>query len=129
MFDGWSQTVFRNVEIDERAAHKDSGGMDLLIECVLAVDQQDAQAFSGEQASALETSESGADDGYVIIAHKKTIAQSPLLYKVHGKKITTVVGLPSSAVCREEQRDTIRCTLRQDLQLSKLNFMTFTRRT
>jgi hypothetical protein len=77
VFDGWSQTVVRNIEIEERAAHKDSGGMDLLIECVLAIDEQDLQAFPSEQASALETGESRADDGYVIIAHK--IAQKPLL--------------------------------------------------
>ena len=45
--------------------------MDLLIECVLAIDQEDAYAFPGEQASALETGESCADDGYVEIAQNR----------------------------------------------------------
>ena len=70
VFDGRSQTVFRDVEIEERAANKDSGGMDLLIKGVLAIDQHDVQPFSGEQAGALQAGESGADDGYVKIAHK-----------------------------------------------------------
>ena len=69
MSDRWSQAVVRNVEIDEGATDKDSGGMDLLIECVLAVDQQDAQVLPREQPCALEPGESRADDGHVIIAH------------------------------------------------------------
>jgi hypothetical protein len=73
VFDGLSQTVVRNIEIEERAADKDTGSVDLLIECVLAVGQQYAQAFAGEQSSALEPGQPGADDGYVIIAHKNTL--------------------------------------------------------
>ena len=32
MFDRWTQAVVWDVEIDERASHEDSGGMDLLVE-------------------------------------------------------------------------------------------------
>ena len=93
MSDGRSQTVVRNVEIEERAAHKDSGGVDLLIECVLAVDQQDAQAFPGEQSSALKTGESRADDGYVRIVHKLVKALCDTKSVV---KATPVIGPASS---------------------------------
>ena len=69
MSDGWTKAVVWNIEIDERAAHKDSGRMDPLVECVLAVYKEYVQALLGEQSSALETGESGADNGYVKFAH------------------------------------------------------------
>ena len=89
----------RNIEIDERAAHKDSGSVDLLIECVLAIDQQDSQPLPREQASALEPGESRADDGYVSV-HKN--AQSSLLYKARSK-VTVAVVVPSSSLRRKDE--------------------------
>ena len=54
--------------------------MNLLIECVLAVDEQDAYAFATEEPSTLKTGKSRADDSHVITAHK--LLKSPLLDKV-----------------------------------------------
>ena len=70
MFDWRPETVIGNIEVEERAAHKDSGGMNLLIERVLAIDEHDAQAFAGEQAGALKTGESGAQTSGMVQAVK-----------------------------------------------------------
>ena len=66
MFDRWSKTVVRDVEVDERATHKDSGGMDLLVESVLAIDEENVEALPGEQSSTLKPGKSSADDSHVI---------------------------------------------------------------
>ena len=66
MFDRRSQAIIRDVEIDERAAHEDSGGVDLLIECVLAIDEENVDALPGKEASTLKPGKSRTDDSYVI---------------------------------------------------------------
>ena len=66
MFDGWSQAVVRNVEIHECAAYENSGGVDLLIEGVLAIDEEHFDTLSSKQAGTLKAGKSGADDSYVI---------------------------------------------------------------
>ena len=45
--------------------------MNLLIECVLAIDEEDAQAFPSEEPSALKARETSADDSHIITAHKR----------------------------------------------------------
>jgi hypothetical protein len=74
-----------------------------LVERVLAVDEQDAQAFSREQARALEAGEAGADDSYVIIPHK---AGSKLFTSQSSlARLTTVRD------CRQELYIIKRCLL------------------
>ena len=66
VFDPQSKTVVRDVEIDERASHEDSGGVNLLVESVLAIDEENVEVLSREQASTLEPGKSCADDGHVV---------------------------------------------------------------
>src|ERR1700754_567130 len=66
VLDRWTKTIVRYIEIDERAAHEDPGGMNLLVESVLAIDEKNAETLPGEQASALKSGQSGADDRYVV---------------------------------------------------------------
>jgi hypothetical protein len=40
--------------------------MDLLVESVLAIDEENVDALPGEQASTLKPCQSGADDSHVI---------------------------------------------------------------
>jgi hypothetical protein len=70
--DRWSETVFREVKVDERAAHEDSGGMDLLVERVLALDKENTNSLLCEQARTLKTGESRADDSDVIASDAET---------------------------------------------------------
>jgi hypothetical protein len=63
VFDRWSEAVVRDVEIDERTTHEDSGGVNLLVESIFAIDEENADALAGEQASTLKPGKSGADDG------------------------------------------------------------------
>ena len=90
MLDRRSQTVVRNIEIEERAPHKDPGGMNLLVECVLAVNEENIQAFASEEASTLETGESRADDGYVVTAHKTS--QKSFASQSHRKRLRLKVN-------------------------------------
>ena len=88
-----TQAVVGKVEIDERAAHEDSGGMDLLVERVFAIDEENVNAVPGEQASALQSGESGADDSDVIACFHETYPPSPLSGKVRtGKSLRFVRG-------------------------------------
>jgi hypothetical protein len=66
VFDRWPKAIVRKVEIDERAAYEDSGGMDLLVESVLAIDEENVDALSTEQASTLEPGKSSPDDSHVV---------------------------------------------------------------
>ena len=66
MSDWRSQAVVREVEIDERAAHEDAGGVDLLVESVLAIDEENANPLPGEEPSTLESGQSRADDCHVV---------------------------------------------------------------
>ena len=76
MFDGWSKAVVGDIEIDERAAHEDSGGMDLLVESVLAIDEENVQALPSEQSGTLQSGKSGADDGYVVAGVHERLVKS-----------------------------------------------------
>ena len=73
------------IEIDERAAHEDSGGMDLLVESVFAIDEENVEALPGEQASTLKPGKSGADDSHVV-ARSHNVSPSPLSRKVQRQK-------------------------------------------
>jgi hypothetical protein len=66
MSDRWTQAVVWDVEIDKRAAHENSGGMDLLVESVLAVDEENVKVSPGEQARTLKPGKSGADDSHIV---------------------------------------------------------------
>ena len=66
MFDRWSQAIVRDVEVNERAAHEDSGGMNLLVESVFAVDEENVETLPGEQASTLKSGQSRTDDSNLI---------------------------------------------------------------
>jgi hypothetical protein len=68
VFDWWSEAVVGDVEIDEGAAHEDAGGMDLLVECVFAIDEENIQALSSEQTGTLKSRQSSANDSHVIAA-------------------------------------------------------------
>jgi hypothetical protein len=85
VFDCWTETVFGDVEVDECATHEDAGRVDLLIESVRAIDQEYVRAVLGKQARALESGESGADDGYVEIG-PHMIGEVLYLAKSNGKK-------------------------------------------
>ena len=76
MFDRWSKAVVREVEIDERATHEDSGGMDLLVESVFAIDEENVKALSGEEASTLKPGKSGTDDSHVVARSHLRIGKS-----------------------------------------------------
>ena len=76
MSDWGAQAVVRDVEINERAAHEDSGGMDLLVESVLAIDEENVEAVPGEQASTLKPGKSGADDSHVVACSHEGFAKS-----------------------------------------------------
>ena len=78
MFDRRSKAVVWNIEIDERAAHEYSGGMDLLIESLLAIDEENVEALFREQASTLKAGQSGADDRDVIARSHKGNSNSSL---------------------------------------------------
>jgi hypothetical protein len=54
VFDWCSKTILGQIEIDERAAHEDSGGMNLLFERVLAIDEEHVETLPGKQASTLK---------------------------------------------------------------------------
>src|SRR5262245_37349451 len=58
VFDRRSQAVVWDVEVNQCAAHEDSGGVDLLIESVLAIDEQHLESLPGEQASTLKPGKS-----------------------------------------------------------------------
>ena len=86
MFDWWSKTIVRKIEIDKRPTYEDSGRMDLLIESVLAIDEKNADALPAEQASTLQSGQSSTDDSYVIThSHcriaKSSVSQSPMAKK------------------------------------------------
>ena len=86
MFDRWSKAVFGQVEIDERAAHEDSSGMYFLIECVLAIDEENVDALPGEQARTLKSGQSGADDSYVVACSHERCREVLCYAKFEGKK-------------------------------------------
>ena len=78
MFDCWSKAVVRDVEIDERTTHEDASGVNLLIETVLAIDEENVNASSREQASTLEPGKSGADDSHVVARfHEPDLTRPP----------------------------------------------------
>jgi len=78
VFDCWSKAVVRDVEIDERATHEDSGSVNLLVESVLAIDEENVDALSGEQARTLEPGKSGADDSHVVARfHEPDLTRPP----------------------------------------------------
>jgi len=79
-----AQAVVGNIEVGQRAAHEDAGRVDLLIECVLAIDKKHVDALLGEQAGTLKTGESGADDGHVVAVH--SVVKVLCLAKLRGKK-------------------------------------------
>ena len=80
MFDGWTETVVRNIEIDERAAHEDARRMYLLVESVLAIDEEDLEALPREESRTLQSGKAGADDSHVIIrAHRRHLMPLPTL--------------------------------------------------
>src|SRR3569832_1700 len=85
MLDRWAKAVFRQVEIDERAAYEDSGGVYLLIESVFAIDEENIDALAGEQSGTLQTCQSGADDSHVE-ARSHDVWPSPLLRRVRRQK-------------------------------------------
>ena len=86
MFDRRSQAVIRDVEIDECASHKDSGGMDLLVESVLAIDEENVETLPGEQASTLKSCQSGTDDSHVVACSHVRIAKSFVMQSSKTKK-------------------------------------------
>ena len=86
MFDRWSETVVGNVEIDECAAHEDSGGMDLLVESVLAIDEENVDALPGEPASTLKSGQSRADDSHVVACSHEGVAKSFVIQSSKAKK-------------------------------------------
>jgi hypothetical protein len=86
VFDWWSKAIVRKIEIDERATYKDSGCVDLLIERVLAIDEQNADALPREQSGTLQSGQSGADDSYVITRSHRCIAKSSVLQSPKAKK-------------------------------------------
>ena len=66
MFDRWSETVVGDVEIDECATHEDSGGMNLLVESVLAIYEENVESLPGKESSTLKPGKSRTDDRDVI---------------------------------------------------------------
>lgn len=66
MPDRWSEAVVWNVEVQERAADEYSGGMDLLVERVFAIDEENVDALSRQEASTLKPCKSSADNSYVV---------------------------------------------------------------
>ncbi len=86
MFDGWSKAVVGDVEIDEGAAHEDSGGVDLLVESVLAIDEENVQALPAEQSGTLQAGQSGADDGHVVAGSHERFAKSFVSQSLSTKK-------------------------------------------
>ena len=76
MFDWWSKAVIGKVEVDERSAYEDAGGVDLLVERLLAIDEEHVHAFAREQASTLESGQPRADNRDVITRSHKTSPSS-----------------------------------------------------
>ena len=66
MPDWWAKAVVGDVEVDERAAHEDAGGVDLLVETVFAIDEEYVEALLREDSSTLKPGKSGANDGHVV---------------------------------------------------------------
>jgi hypothetical protein len=50
--------------------------MDLLVECVLPIDEENVDALPGEQASTLKSGQSGADDSHVVACSHEGVAKS-----------------------------------------------------
>jgi hypothetical protein len=53
VFDRGSKAIFGYVEIEERAANEDAGRMNFLVETVFAIDEENFEILSREQASTL----------------------------------------------------------------------------
>ena len=66
MPDWWAKAVVGDVEVDERAAHEDAGGVDLLVKTVFPIDEEYVEALLREQSSTLKPGKSGANDGHVV---------------------------------------------------------------
>jgi hypothetical protein len=92
VFNRWSETILGQVEIDERAAHEDSGGMNFLFERVFAIDEENAETLPGKQASTLKAGQSGADDSHVVARSHKRIAKSFIAQSRKTKKGERRVG-------------------------------------
>ena len=66
-----AKAVRRDIEVFERASDEDTSGVDRSFEIPLSINQQNTESLAAEKLSALETSQAGSDDDYVVSFHKQ----------------------------------------------------------
>jgi hypothetical protein len=75
VFDRRAETVVREVKVDKRATHEDSGGVNLLVESIFAIDEENVNALRREQASTLKSCQSRTDNSHVVTASHEYFAK------------------------------------------------------
>src|SRR5437762_599965 len=77
--------------------------MDLLVESVLAIDEENVETSSTEQACTLKSGKSGADDSHVVARSHETYPPGALFSKAGSPKKGRDRSAPGSGILRLAQ--------------------------